>query len=270
MQTASAFGQVQDALSWFVNAYVQLAEWRATVDRLTSFYNATETARLAAQDGTGIRVTRTAQSNFTATKLCLALPGERALLAPTDITLRPGTSMLVTGPSGSGKSTLFRALAGIWPFGSGTVRWPTSARVLFLPQTPYLPIGTLRDQLIYPAQGDEFPDGLLARTLLDCGLPQLVKRLDEEQPWARVLSGGEQQRLAFARALLQKPQWLFMDEATASLDEVSEAHLYMLLRERLCDTTIISIGHRPTLALFHDQRLRIERDGAGLGHLVPG
>jgi len=270
MQTASAFGQVQDSLSWFVNAYVQLAEWRATVDRLTSFCNATEIARLAAQDGTGIRVTRTAQPNFTAEQLCLALPGGRALLAPTDVTLRPSTSMLVTGPSGSGKSTLFRAFAGIWPFGNGAVCWPAGAGVLFLPQKPYLGIGKLRDQLMYPAQGDALRDSVLTRTLLDCGMPQLAHRLDEEQNWAQVLSGGEQQRMAIARALVHKPQWLFMDEATASLDDASEAHLYMLLRERLPNTTIISIGHRPTLAQFHEQRLRLERDEAGLGHLILG
>jgi putative ATP-binding cassette transporter len=268
VQTASAFGQVQDALSWFVNAYVQVAEWRATVDRLTSFYNATERARLAAQSEEGIRVTSSGQPNFTAEHLCLALPDRRALLAPTDVTLPQGGSVLMTGPSGSGKSTLFRAFAGIWPFGSGTLRWPAGARVLFLPQKPYLGIGKLRDQLTYPAPSDALADSVFTHTLLDCGLPQLVHRLDEEQNWAQVLSGGEQQRVAFARALLQKPQWLFMDEATASLDDASETRLYTLLRERLPDTTIVSIGYHPNLTQFHEQQLRLECEENGVGHLV--
>ena len=268
MQTASAFGQVQDALSWFVNAYVELADWCATVDRLTSFYNTTEWARLTAQDGAGICVTSAGQPNFTAEHLRLALPEGRTLLAPTDVTLAPGGSLFVTGPSGSGKSTLFRALAGIWPFGSGTVRYPGADRVLFLPQKPYLAIGRLRDQLTYPAQGNPLPDSVLTSTLLDCGLPQLVHRLDEEQNWAQVLSGGEQQRVAFARALLYKPLWLFMDEATASLDGASETRLYTLLRERLPDTSIVSIGYHPNLAQFHEQRVQLQPDEAGLSHLV--
>lgn len=175
---------------------------------------------------------------------------------------------IVTGPSGSGKSTLFRAFAGIWPFGSGTVRWPTAARALFLPQKPYLVVGKLRDQLTYPAQSEKLPDAVLTDALLDCGLPHLAHRLDEEHNWAQVLSGGEQQRVAFARALLYKPQWLFMDEATASLDNASETALYTLLRERLPDTSIVSIGYHPNLARFHARRLRLERDCTGLGHLI--
>jgi putative ATP-binding cassette transporter len=268
MQTASAFAQVQDALSWFVNAYVQLAEWRATVDRLTSFYTTTERARLTPPDGAGIRVTTAAQPDFTVENLRLALPDGRALLAPTDVRLAPRSSLFVTGPSGSGKSTLFRAFAGIWPFGSGTVRYPGADRVLFLPQKPYVGIGRLRDQLTYPAQGDALPDSVLITTLLDCGLPHLMHRLNEEQNWGQVLSGGEQQRLAFARALLYQPRWLFMDEATASLDNASETRLYTLLRERLPNTSIVSIGYHPNLTQFHQQRVRLQPDEAGLSHLV--
>jgi putative ATP-binding cassette transporter len=268
MQTASAFNQVQDALSWFVNAYVQLAEWTATVDRLISFHNATEQARYAAQQQAGVTVTSAERADFTAENVHIVLPNGSPLLAPVDLTLPPRSSVLVTGPSGSGKSTLFRALAGIWPFGSGTIKQPATARVLFLPQKPYLTIGPLRDQVAYPARGDAFDDSVLQQTLRDCGLPQLVNRLDEEQHWAQVLSGGEQQRVAFARALLHQPQWLFMDEATASLDEASEERLYTLLHERLPDTSIISIGHRPTLAQFHERQLTLERDAAGLSHLL--
>lgn len=268
MQTASAFGQVQDALSWFVNAYVQLAEWKATVDRLTSFHHATEQARRAAQDHPGVRLHSAAQTAFHASEVHLTLPDGQPLLVVPELTLPPRTSTLITGVSGSGKSTLFRALAGIWPFGTGTVTHPVTTQVLFLPQKPYLTIGALREQLTYPDAGHTFDDRVLQQTLLDCGLPHLVNRLDEEQHWAQILSGGEQQRVAFARVLLHKPLWLFLDEATASLDEASEARLYRLLRERLPETSIISIGHRPTLLQFHDQHWRIEPDAAGVGHII--
>jgi putative ATP-binding cassette transporter len=258
MQTASAFGQVQDALSWFVSAYVQLAEWKATVDRLTSFRAATDRART--RDGAGI-ATQSAGSELVAQKIELDLPDGKPLLAPFDAAIRPGETVLVTGPSGSGKSTLFRAFAGIWPFGSGRLVKP-AARMLFLPQKPYLTIGTLREQLSYPASPDTFDDDAYRTALDDVGLlSKLAGRLPEEQHWAQVLSPGEQQRIAFARALLHRPAWLFLDEATASLDEESEARLYRLLKEKLPGTTVVSIGHRPTLAQFHNRRWRIERSG---------
>ncbi len=265
MQTVSAFGQVQDALSWFVSAYVQLAEWKATVDRLTSFRAATERARTGAIGDAGIATI--VGTDLAAQKLVLDLPDGKPLLGPVDAVIRPGESVLVTGPSGSGKSTLFRAFAGIWPFGSGRVVKP-AARILFLPQKPYLTIGTLREQLSYPAGPDAFDDEAYRAALADCGLPQFAGRLDEHQHWAQVLSPGEQQRIAFARAFLHRPQWLFLDEATASLDEASEAQLYRLLRAKLPGTTVVSIGHRPTLAEFHDRKMRIERGTDGAGTLV--
>jgi len=266
MQTASAFSQVQEALSWFVSAYVQLAEWKATVDRLTSFRSAAASARTMAQEGAGIAAV-SGGTGLLAQRLKLDLPDEKPLLAPFDAAVRPGETVLVTGPSGSGKSTLFRAFAGIWPFGSGRVTRP-SARMLFLPQKPYLTIGTLREQLSYPAAPETFDDGAYRAALTDCGLPQLAPRLDEEQHWSQMLSPGEQQRIAFARAFLNRPEWLFLDEATASLDEESEALLYGVLREKLPGTAVVSIGHRPTLAKFHERRWRIERDGEGTGTLV--
>ena len=266
MQTASAFSQVQEALSWFVSAYVQLAEWKATVDRLTSFRSAAASARTMAREGAGIAAV-SGGTGLLAQRLKLDLPDEKPLLAPFDAAVRPGETVLVTGPSGSGKSTLFRAFAGIWPFGSGRVTRP-SAHMLFLPQKPYLTIGTLREQLSYPAAPDTFDEVAYRAALADCGLPQLAPRLDEEQHWSQILSPGEQQRIAFARAFLNRPEWLFLDEATASLDEASEALLYRLLREKLPGTTVVSIGHRPTLAKFHERRWRIERDGEGTGTLV--
>jgi putative ATP-binding cassette transporter len=267
MQTASAFGQVQDALSWFVNAYTQLAEWRATVDRLTTFHTATHLARRAAQSNAGVVTATHDADNFTANAVNIDLPGGESLIAPFDLDFKPGASVLVTGPSGSGKSTLFRALAGIWPFGRGTVSRPRNASILFLPQKPYLTIGTLREQLCYPAASGTYDDATLSAALTDCRLEHLADRLDEEQHWAQLLSGGEQQRVAFARALLHKPAWLFMDEATSALDETTETALYALLAEQLPQSAIVSIGHRTNLRKFHQQRLEIRKDGAGPGTL---
>jgi putative ATP-binding cassette transporter len=266
MQIAEAFGKVQDALSWFVSAYVQLAEWKATVDRLTSFQTATGRARAGQREDIGI-TEEAAGDALVAKDVGLTLPDGKPLLAPFDANIQPGESVLVTGPSGSGKSTLFRAFAGIWPFGRGRLAKP-AARMLFLPQKPYLTIGTLREQLSYPAGPEAFGEEAYRATLSDVGLSRFDGRLDEHQHWGQVLSSGEQQRIAFARALLHRPQWLFLDEATASLDEESEARLYRLLKERLPGTTVVSIGHRPALAQFHDRRWRIERDGGG-GRLVP-
>ncbi len=263
MQTASAFGQVQDALSWFVNAYTQLAEWKATVDRLTSFRDATQRAQEAAQTTEGVRLAAHDGADVVAEDVSIDLPGGKALLAPLTLDFPRGERVLLTGPSGSGKSTLFRALAGIWPFGRGRVLIPSGARVLFLPQKPYLTIGSLREQLCYPAAADAFKDEELRAALEACGLPQFLGRLDEEQHWAQQLSGGEQQRIAFARALLQKPDWLFMDEATSALDEASEARLYRLLLAELPQTAVVSIGHRASLGRFHRRRLEIGADAAG-------
>jgi putative ATP-binding cassette transporter len=266
MQTASAFGQVQGSLSWFVTAYTQLAAWKATVDRLTSFQAAMARTRAASLHESGITTT-VEGTGVTGENIELRLPNGNALIAPFSFKLERGASVLITGASGSGKSTLFRALAGLWPWGRGTVHLPQNQRVLFLPQKPYLIIGTLRAQLSYPDAAERYTDALLQRALTDCDLPQLVGRLDEEQHWAQQLSGGEQQRIAFARALLQKPDWLFMDEGTASLDEASEARLYALLRTELPHTTVISIGHRPALMQFHDRRIEILREN-GVGRLV--
>ncbi|MBI3917367.1 MAG: ABC transporter ATP-binding protein/permease [Betaproteobacteria bacterium] len=266
MQTASAFGQVQGALSWFITAYAQLADWKATVDRLTGFLAATERARVASGDHPGI-ITDIKDGAVRVEQLRLDLPDGAPLLAPFNASISEGEKVLVTGPSGSGKSTLFRALAGIWPFGVGTVRRPAS-RVLFLPQKPYLTVGTLREQVSYPAAPGTFDDASCRAALMDCGLPHLADRLDEEQHWAQRLSGGEQQRIAFARALLHRPQWLFLDEATSSLDEASETRMHRLLQECMPHATVISIGHRPSLAAFHERRMRIEREPGGVGRVV--
>jgi putative ATP-binding cassette transporter len=268
MQTASAFGQVQESLSWFVSAYTQLAEWKATVDRLTSFQAAAERTLRLMQNSSGVQLHAADQPLFSATDLKLNLPNNRTLVE-ADVDIQPGERLLISGPSGSGKSTLFRAFAGIWPFGHGTVNRPGSASILFLPQRPYLTIGSLREQLSYPASPDTFDDAAYHQALADCGLPQLAARLDEEHHWAQQLSGGEQQRIAFARAFLHRPQWLFLDEATSALDEASETRIYELLRAKLPRSAIISIGHRHTLTALHDRHITLRNDGNGSSRLMP-
>jgi putative ATP-binding cassette transporter len=190
--------------------------------------------------------------------LSLRLPEGRTLLADTSIEVKPGEDVLVTGPSGSGKSTLFRALAGIWPYWKGGIRLPKGARVLFLPQKPYLPIGTLKHAVAYPADPAKFQDEQVAESLGAVGLSHIKADLQKTENWAQVLSGGEQQRLAFARALLNKPDWLFLDEATASLPDEDQETLYRLLKEKLPSTTLVSIGHRSSLAQFHRNRLSLQ------------
>jgi putative ATP-binding cassette transporter len=258
IQTASAFGQVQSALSWFVENYSELAYWRATVERLTGFHRAITAARAAAEAGQGVRTAAEPRESLALHDVTLALPDGRRLMEHAQVEVRPAESVLITGPSGSGKSTLFRAIAGIWPFGEGRVAVPAAARPLFLPQRPYFPLGSLRRAVCYPRDAAEFSDDEIRAALTDAGLPQLADRLDEEDAWDRRLSGGEQQRLALARALLVRPDFLFLDEATASLDPAAEERLYMVLKERLPEAAIVSIAHRPAVAKFHARRLRVE------------
>lgn len=263
-QTAGSFGQVQGAMSWFVDTYADLAAWRATVERLSTFQRAIEAAQGAA--GEGMRPGPVTEG-FELHDATLALPDGRKLLEGADLVLQPGQSVVVSGRSGSGKSTLFRALAGIWPFGGGTLRRPVGG-ALFLPQRPYIPLGTLAHALAYPAPGDAFPETELRETLDAVGLGALAGRLASEENWSQCLSGGEQQRLALARALLARPDWLFLDEATASLDPEAEADLYRMLRIRLPRTAIISIAHRPAVAAWHERHLVFERGTEGPGRLV--
>ena len=253
-QTASAFGQVQGALSWFIDAYTQFASWKATVDRLTGFSAALEHVRTEAERLDGEREEASTE-DLALQGLALSLPQGKPLLAPTTLQLRRGEAVLVSGPSGAGKSTLFRALAGIWPYWSGRILLPKGARLLFLPQKPYLPVGALKHAVCYPADAGAYDDGAVSEVLRAVGLGHLAQELARPENWAQVLSGGEQQRLAFARALLNRPHWLFLDEATASLPEDAQAALYGLLQERLPGTTVVSIGHRTSLAQFHARRL---------------
>ena len=259
-QTASAFGSVQGSLSWFVDNYARLTEWGATVQRLAGFQDAVRAAREAAEAGAGVHAVPTDAPDLSLEQLRLALPGGRVLLEVPEARIAPGERVLISGPSGAGKSTLFRAIAGIWPFGSGRVRVPARGRALFLPQRPYLPLGTLRRAVCYPRDAAACEDSAVREALEEAGLAHLIPHLDEENNWAQRLSGGEQQRVALARALLLKPDWLFLDEATASLDPEAEARFYRLLRERLPGTTLVSIAHRPAVAKYHRRALQV-RDG---------
>ncbi len=265
MQTASAFNSVQTSLSFFINVYRSLAEWRSVIQRLDGFGLAVVAARAAAHAPPVIEVQaggdgRSVELNDVAVNLPSGVP----LVSSDNVKLPRGEPVLFNGPSGSGKSTLFRAIAGIWPFGSGRVVVPKDARLMMLPQRPYFPGGLAR-------RGGDLSGGsrqlrsrsISAEAINAVGLPALAQRLDEEAHWNRMLSIGEQQRLGIARALLQKPDFLFLDEATASLDEPAEAALYRLIQERLPDAAVISIGHRSTLAAFHRRRLALERDAGG-------
>ena len=263
MQISSAFGQVKDALSWFVDNYVNIAPWKASVDRLLTFRDSIDLATSANEQKTGIQVTQTSDEQIAVDGLDLALPNGSIILNGANAKIETGERVLVSGASGSGKSTLFRAIAGIWPFGSGRVSRPDAKRTLFLPQQPYLPIGSLRDTVSYPGKPGEFSDAQIVDALRACKLEGLITRLDEQQHWGQLLSPGEQQRLAFARALLHKPDWLFMDEATSALDEATEKEMYRLLNERLPNSTFVSIAHRPNVEAFHTRRIEIAPDGDG-------
>jgi putative ATP-binding cassette transporter len=251
MQIASAFGRVQDALSWFVDNYSTLAAWRATTDRLTSFE-----AAMALRRSDALAVQENAAP--AAHALDLALPDGRLLLAGVQIQLAAGDSVLLQGPSGSGKSTLFRALAGIWPYARGRIDRPDD--VMFMAQRPYFPDGSLRDALAYPEPASRYTDAQLEQALRDALLPDLASRLNDEDAWGHKLSGGEQQRLAIARVLLKKPRWLFADEATSALDEAAEQTLYARLLERVRQSggALVSIAHRPALAAFHPMRWQMQ------------
>jgi putative ATP-binding cassette transporter len=257
-----AFGNVQQALSYFVDAYRRLAEWRAVVARLDGFETAISSAATLATSPDSIGKLFAPGGEIDLRELLVRLPNGTPLVSAKNFNLRAGERTLVTGPSGAGKSTLFRAIAGIWPFGNGSIAIPANATLMMLPQRPYFPIGALQAAIVYPAEADAFSSDQVRDALVAVGLPQLATRLEEEAHWNRMLSLGEQQRLGLARALLHRPQYLFLDEATASLDEPSEAALYGLLEEKLPATTIVSIGHRSTLAAFHQRNVVLVRDGA--------
>jgi putative ATP-binding cassette transporter len=262
MQTASAFSSVQKALSFFVTIYRSLAEWRAVVARLDGFEMAIGSAAALTKRTDSIHVVPSPGSDkIDLEQLLVRLPNGMPLVSADGFSIRSKERTLVTGPSGAGKSTLFRAIAGVWPFGRGSIVIPAKAKLMMLPQRPYFPVGSLKAAIAYPAESDALGADRIRDALIAVGLPKLAAQLEEDAHWNRILSLGEQQRLGLARALLHAPQYLFLDEATASLDEASEARLYRLLEEKLPTTTIVSIGHRSTLEAFHQRHVMLIRDG---------
>jgi putative ATP-binding cassette transporter len=262
MQTASAFSSVQQAMSFFITIYRALADWRAIVARLEGFEDSIAGATRLAESPSSIQVVRSDEIKAIELRQFLVkLPNGTPLVAADGLRIQSDEHVLVTGPSGAGKSTLFRAIAGIWPFGNGVVTIPAKATLMMLPQRPYFPIGSLKAAIVYPAKRKAFSNAQVEQALAAVGLPKLAARLEEDAHWNRMLSLGEQQRLGLARALLHEPQYLFLDEATASLDEASEDALYRLLADKLKATTTVSIGHRSTLEAFHDGHIVLDRDG---------
>jgi putative ATP-binding cassette transporter len=262
-QVVGAFSRVESALTYFITIYTTLADYRAVLDRLTSFENSIQAAQRVGGESR-IAHAPVGGGQLALDDLELKLPDGRSLLHADGVAFQSGERTLLTGPSGSGKSTLFRAIAGIWPFGEGRVGMPEGASMMLLPQRPYLPVGTLRSAVTYPGVEGSYDDAAITEALRAAKLPHIADRLDEERSWAQSLSLGEQQRLAIARALLEKPDWLFLDEATAALDEPTEAEIYRVIKERLPNTTVVSIGHRSTLAAFHDRRMDMRPGENGL------
>jgi len=257
MQIASAFRQVQESLSFIISSYTEIAEYQSVVQRLAGFREKMNEIAAEQQRPQPIEIVREG-NGVEVEALDLNLPDGRSLRPDITLAATPGKSLLITGASGAGKSTLLRAIAGLWPFGRGRIR-VGDGRCLFLPQRPYLPLGTLADALVYPRSAAELSRDSLADALRSVGLPELVERLDEEANWAQRLSIGEQQRLAFARVLLARPEIVFLDEATSALDEAAEIALYRLLREAPWRPTIVSVGHHGTLRRFHDAVVDLAR-----------
>jgi putative ATP-binding cassette transporter len=263
MQVSSAFGRVQDSLSWFIDNYDNVALWRATADRLTRF-DAAMRAHAGAANALD-RVPAAAGAGLAASSLSVALPDGTPLLQNATLAVPPGASVLLQGSSGAGKSTLFRAFAGIWPFAQGHLAVPADA--MFIPQRPYIPDGRLRDALAYPQPAGSYTDAQLAQALDDALLPDLAHRLDDSDAWSQKLSGGEQQRLAIARVLLRQPAWVFADEATSALDAGSEEKLYQRLAAgvKAAGGALVSIAHRASVGAFHDRRWMLVAQPGGAG-----
>jgi putative ATP-binding cassette transporter len=257
-QAAGAFEQVNESLTFFVTYYVSLAEYKSVVDRLVSF----DTALHAANERRpALRPTEAAigedHKDLDIAAFTLDLPKGQTIVTSDGLQFAANQPVLLTGPSGAGKSTLFRAISGIWPFGDGTITLPAGARVMLLPQKPYLPIGSLKAAIAYPSLPHDFSDAAIRDVLVAVQLDHFVDKLDEDDIWSQRRSGGEQQRLSLARAILEKPDWLFLDEATGAMEEAVEAKLYEALAKWLPGTTIISIGHRASLVQFHKRYLEM-------------
>lgn len=269
MQVVAAFSAVQAALIWFVDNFVRLAEWFASVTRVDELAEALEALDVGTimEGETQIELGESDDGGIHIADLSIAHSNGRIVIADASVVIAAGEKVLIAGESGTGKSTLIRAIAGLWPWGSGSITLPPGKRVAFVPQKPYLPIGTLRNALLYPEAESRVDDAVVTEALKRCGLAYLGRRLDEEERWDQTLSGGERQRVAFARLLIQKPDIIIMDEATSALDEASQDSLLGLIESDLSHATIISVGHRPGLEDFHERKITFEKREAG-AHLT--
>lgn len=259
MQTISAFGRVQDALSYFVESYDSIAQYAAVIRRLGDFTSHMEEVDDLQSD---FDTVNSPDNSMAIANMNIHLPEGKQLIEGLNYEFTPGEYTLISGPSGSGKSTLLRALADLWPYGNGTIKRPDSWRIMFLPQRPYLPLGTLRQAIYYPQNVPENDTADISAYLKSFGLANLISRIDEVDDWSRILSLGEQQRIAFIRILLFKPQMVFLDESTSAMDEAIEAHSYDTLKSSLPEMTVVSVGHRSTLISRHSTVLRLMGGGA--------
>lgn len=261
MQIANCFGKVQDAMSYFVDVYASLAEWQSCAERLLSFDKHIAAIEKETEEKSGSLVREETHDRLRLADVTISVPAmdenkrTREIISSTSCTIKSGEHVILKGPSGSGKSTLLRTLAGFWPYVKGHISMPAPSEMMFIPQKPYIPMGTSAEAASYPLETAD--EEILSPLLVECGLSHLMEKTDTEADWSHILSLGEQQKLAFVRVFLRKPKWVFLDEATSAMDEETEEKMYRLLTA-LPGTTVISIGHRSTLDKWHDRVLRIE------------
>src|SRR3990167_4711852 len=259
MQSLRAFSSIQEALSFLINSYTSIAEWRAVMQRLTTFINHMQEMDVKVAKQKKLTIDQTPDSRITATQLSIFTPREELLLTNIQEAFTHGKDYLIQGASGIGKSTFIRTLAGIWPFAKGAITLPAHQKIMYLPQKSYMPIGTLAEAILFPDKAQPELEGRLEQVLSDCRLGAFIPRLHETASWGEQLSPGEQQRIAFARILLHRPDWVFLDETTSMVDMANEKYLYQLLKSKLPHCSIISVGHRPSLADYHEQVIDISK-----------